>query len=291
MLIHQMDMLFPTTLADALAALGKRGAVPLAGATDIIPALRQGGIAPTILVNLKSIPDLAGVRRVRGGVRIGSLTKIGDLLLDPIIQADVPLIAEVARGFGSVQMRNLATIGGNICNAAPSADMAMPLLVLDARLGIRGKAGTREVGIAEFFLGMGKTAVRRGEVLTSITVPRLRARMGAAHEKLGIRQAMDLAFVAVAGLVELSSDGRKCRSARIALGAVASKPMRAGKAEAVLRGLAITDDLIAEAAGAAAGESRPISDLRASKEYRREMVEVLTRRVLHEAVRRAREGR
>jgi carbon-monoxide dehydrogenase medium subunit len=286
--MRQMDMLFPATLAEAAAALGKRGAIPLAGATDIIPAIRQGNIAPTTLVNLKSIPDLAGVRRVRGGIRIGAVTKIGDLLLDNFILTELPLMAEVARGFGSVQMRNLATIGGNICNAAPSADMALPLLVLDARLAVYSKDRTREIDIADFFLGMGKTAIRRGEILASITIPKPRGRTGAAHAKLGIRQAMDLAFVAVAGALQLSPDGRKCRSARIALGAVAPTPMRARKAEAILEGQPITDDLIAKAAAAAAAESRPITDLRASKEYRHEMVEVLTRRVLHEAVRRAR---
>ena len=316
----QMEMLYPTTLADALAMLGKRGAIPLAGATDVIPSIRKGEIAPKTLVNLKSIPDLAGVRRVRGGpstgsgsrpqaaqgsprakprggIRIGALTKIGELLDDDVILAELPLLAEVAGGFGSVQTRNLATIGGNICNAAPSADMALPLLVLDARLEVYGRGGVRAIEMADFFLGLGKTAVRRGEILTSITIPKPRARTtagrgtcatGAAHEKLGVRQAMDLAFVAVAGLVQLSPDGRKCRLARIALGAVAPTPMRARKAEAALEGAPLTDEVIAEAAAAAAAESRPISDLRASKEYRREMVEVLTRRALHEAVSRAR---
>ncbi len=284
-----MDMVFPTSLAQAAAALGKRGAVPLAGATDVIMAIRRGQMAPAVLVNLKSIPDLAGVRRVRSAVRIGALTKIADLLSDPIITADLPLIVEVARGFGSVQMRNLATIGGNICNAAPSADMALPLLVLDARLGVYAGGRRREIAIDEFFLGNGKCALRKGEILTSITIAKPGKRVGAAHEKLAIRQAMDLAFVAVAGLVRLSPDGRKCQSARIALGAVAPTPMRAAKAEAMLEGEAISDELISKAAAAASAESRPITDLRASKEYRKEMVEVLTRRVLQEAVSRARQ--
>jgi carbon-monoxide dehydrogenase medium subunit len=288
----QMEMLHPTSVADAVATLARRGAVALAGATDLIPSIRKREIAPRLLVNLKGIPGLSGIKRQRSEVRIGSLTTVSELLHSEIIQHDLPLLAEVAQQFASVQIRNLATIGGNLCNAAPSADLALPLLVLDARLVIRGTGRSREIAIADFFLGVNKTALRRGEILTAITVPRPRARTGTAHAKLGVRQAMDLAFVGVAAALQLAPGGRKCKSARIALGAVAPMPVRARKAEAVLEGAIITDEVIAQAAATAAAESRPISDLRASKGYRREMVEVLTRRVLREAIRRARkEGR
>jgi len=286
-----MEMLHPTTVRDAVAALAKRGALPLAGATDLIPSIRKREIAPKLLVNLKGIPGLSGIKRQRGKIRIGALTTVGELLRSEIIQHDLPLLAEVAHHFASVQIRNLATVGGNLCNAAPSADLALPLLALDARLVIRGAGRSREIAIADFFLGVNKTALRRGEILTAITVPRPRTRTGAAHAKLGVRQAMDLAFVGVAAAVQLTPTG-KCKAARIALGAVAPVPVRARKAEAVLEGAIITDELIAHAAAVAAAESRPISDLRASKQYRREMVEVLARRVLREAIRRARqEGR
>jgi len=282
-----MEMLHPTTVRDAVAALAKRGALPLAGATDLIPSIRKREIAPKLLVNLKGIPGLSGIKRQRGKIRIGALTTVGELLRSEIIQHDLPLLAEVAHHFASVQIRNLATVGGNLCNAAPSADLALPLLALEARLVIRGAGRSREIAIADFFLGVNKTALRRGEILTAITVPRPRTCTGAAHAKLGVRQAMDLAFVGVAAAVQLTPTG-KCKAARIALGAVAPIPMRARKAEAVLEGAIITDEVIAQAAATAAAESRPISDLRASKEYRREMVEVLTRRALREAVRRAR---
>jgi carbon-monoxide dehydrogenase medium subunit len=234
---------------------------------------------------------------------------VAELLRSEIIAAELPLLREVAYGFASVQIRNLATVGGNLCTASPSADLALPLLVLDAVLEAHGPRGAKDIDVADFFLGAGasppqpsgvtvarggssasaanRTALRRGEILTAITIPKLRAHTGAAHAKLGIRQAMDLAFVGVAAAVQLAPDGRKCRTARIALGSVAPIPMRARKAEALLEGQPLTDELIAEAAAAAAAESRPISDLRASKEYRRQMVEVLTRRALHEALRRA----
>jgi carbon-monoxide dehydrogenase medium subunit len=284
----QMEMLHPTTVADAVAALASRGAVALAGATDLIPSIRKREIVPRLLVNLKGIPGLSGIKRQRGAVRIGALTTVGEVLRSEIIRDDLPLLAEVAQHFASVQIRNLATVGGNLCNAAPSADLALPLLVLDARLHIRGLGRSRQLAIADFFLGVNKTALRRGEILTAITVPRPRARTGAAHAKLGVRQAMDLAFVGVAAALQLAPAG-KCRAARVALGAVAPIPMRAHKAEAVLEGAAITDEVIAQAAAVAAAESRPISDLRASKQYRREMVEVLARRALREARRRAQE--
>ncbi|MFB3882769.1 MAG: xanthine dehydrogenase family protein subunit M [Armatimonadota bacterium] len=284
----QFDMVFPASLSEASAALGKRGAVALAGATDLIPSIRKREIAPRLLVNLKAIPGLAGIERVRGGVRIGALTTVGELLHSDIIASDLPLLAEVARDFASVQIRNLATVGGNLCTAAPSADLALPLLALDARLHIRGPRRTRTIELASFFLGVNKTALRRGEILTAITVPPPRRRTGAAHAKLAIRQAMDLAFVGVAAAVQLAPDGRTCRAARIALGSVAPTPMRARKAEALLEGQPLTNELIAQAAAAAAAESRPITDLRASKEYRRQMVAVLARRVLREALRRAR---
>ncbi|HUU54131.1 MAG TPA: xanthine dehydrogenase family protein subunit M [Armatimonadota bacterium] len=282
------DMLQPATLDDALRALAKRGAVPLAGATDLIPAMLKGEAAPKILVNLKGISALDGIRRARGGVRIGALTRVADLLRDDLCAEHAPLLVDVAREFASPQIRSLATIGGNLCNAAPSADFALPLLVLDARVASAGPEGAREMPIEEFFRGVNKTALRRGEILTAIAIPKRRPRTGTAWAKLGVRRAMDLAFVGVAAAIQLAPNMEKCRSARIALGAVAPIPMRARKAEAVLEGKAITNELIEEAAAAAAAESRPITDLRASKEYRREMTEVLTRRAVREAIRQAR---
>ena len=286
--MRRPDMLQPSTLDDALTALTKRGTVPLAGATDLIPAMRTGEIAPRVLVNLKKIPALSGLTRRRGALRIGALTPVAGLLRDGLVAEGAPLLAEVARDFASPQIRSLATIGGNLCNGAPSADLALPLLVLDARVEIAGPEGAREMPIDEFFRGVNKTALRRGEILTAIVIPNRPVRSGAAHTKLGVRRAMDLTFVGAAASLQLAADKKKCRRVRIALGAVAPIPMRARKAEAVLEGKALANDLIAEAAAAAAAESRPVTDLRASKEYRREMTEVLVRRVLREALRRAR---
>jgi carbon-monoxide dehydrogenase medium subunit len=253
--------------------------------------VRQGEIAPRVLVNLKHVPGLGGVRRVRGAIRIGALTRVADLIRDEIILAELPLLAEVARGFGSVQIRNLATVGGNLCNAAPSADLAPPLLALDARAKIEGQGAPREIELTEFFRAANKTALRRGELLTAVFVPRLRAGAGTASAKLGGRRAMDLAVVSAAARVALAPNGVRCRTARIALGAVAPTPRRAFRAEAVLEGSEIDDEAIEEAAAAAAAETRPISDVRASATYRRQMTQVYVRRALIEALRRARKER
>ncbi len=285
----QPDIAQPRTIEDALHALSRRGALPLAGATDLIPAMRKGEIQPPLLVNLKSIPGLLGVRRTRAGISIGALTPVADLLDSDVIAKDLPLLAEVALGFASPQIRALATIGGNLCNAAPSADLALPLLVLGARLRIRGPGRSRQLDISDFFRGVNKTALRRGEVLTAIHLPRPPPHTRAPHAKLGVRRAMDLPIAAAAAALQLRPDGRTCAQAHIALGAVAPTPMRAPKAEVLLAGKPLTPSLIAEAAHTAAAQARPITDLRASAEYRRHAVQILARRALRGALRRARQ--
>jgi carbon-monoxide dehydrogenase medium subunit len=278
----------PETVKQAVALLrSRRGAMPLAGATDLIPAMRRGLAKPRLLVNLKRIADLRGAARAGASLRIGATTTVAELLHSPIVKTGWPVLAEVARDFGSPQTRNLATVGGNLCNATPSADLPLPLLVLEARIGITGPAGKREMPLAEFFRGVNKTALRAGELVTAILVPRPSARTGAACAKVVGRRAMDLAVAAAAAAVTLAPDGQTCRRARVALGAVAPAPMRSAKAEAMLEGRKLTPSLMREAAKLAAAEARPVSDLRATEAYRREMTEVLVRRVLAEAARRA----
>jgi len=282
------QMVEPTTIEEAVAVLkGNRGAMVLAGATDLIPAIRRGLAKPRLLVNLKRIPALAGIRRVRGGVRIGALTTISDLLRSPLLGQRWPALVEVARDFGSPQIRSMATIGGNLCSATPSADMPLPLLVLDARVQVLGPKGERELALPELFLDAGKTALRAGEILTGVTIPNPPARTGVAHVRLTVRRAMDVPMAAVAAAITLASDGRTCRRARISLGAVAPVPARATEAERALEGKALTRGVIAAAAAAAANEAEPISDLRASAEYRRDMIAVLARRAIERAYSRA----
>lgn len=288
MLLPRPHMVEPATVRDAVVALSEhRGAMVLAGATDLIPAMRCGAIRPRVLVNLKRIPNLAGVRRGRDGVSIGALTTIADLLRSRMLAREFPILAEVASDFGSPQIRAMATVGGNLCSAIPSADLPLPLLVLDAEIAVAGPPGDRDIPLSEFFLDLGKTALGRGQLVTAIRVPRPPRRFGAACMKLTGRKAMDVAIVSAAVSLSLALDRASCRSVRVALGAVGPTPVRARRAEAVLEGRCITRELITEAAEVAAAECTPISDLRASAEYRQEMVQVMVRRAALEALWRA----
>ena len=215
------------------------------------------------------------------------MTTIRTLETSAEVMERAPLLAQAAGKLGSVQVRNKATIGGNLCNAAPSAETAPALLALDAQAEIYGKQGLKTINLRDFFLGPGATILKEGEILVSVNIPlKSGNRQGAVYYKLANRKAMDIAFVGVAVLLELDQDDRISR-ARIALGAVAPTPVRAGSAEKVLEGKTGNGEAFLESAELAAKSCSPISDLRASAEYRRAMVNRLCRRGLFEAYGRA----
>ena len=199
-----------------------------------------------------------------------------------MVRAKYPVLAYAASTLASIQIRNLATVAGNICRASPSADMPPALLVLDAVVVLAGQAGERVVPLAEFFTGPGRTVRQPNEFLTEIRVPSPSPHSGAAYIKHSPRRAMDLAVVGVAAAATLQ-DGL-CRNVRIALGAVAATPRRAREAEAVLEGLEPSAARLAAVARVAATECSPISDVRGSADYRREMVRVNTERALQQAL-------
>jgi carbon-monoxide dehydrogenase medium subunit len=198
----------------------------------------------------------------------------------------VPLLAQAAAKLGSVQVRHRATIGGNLCNASPSADTASALLALDAQVEIFGKAGTRVIDLDKFFLGPGATVLGDGELLTRLKIPLTRNRQGSVYYKLSTRKAMDLAFVGVAVLLELGRDDEISKT-RIALGAVAPTPIRVPSAEKLLEGIRLSPEAARKSAELAARFCEPISDHRASAEYRREMVRELSQQGLLAAYRQA----
>jgi CO/xanthine dehydrogenase FAD-binding subunit len=198
----------------------------------------------------------------------------------------VPLLAQAAAKLGSVQIRHKATVGGNLCNASPSADMVPALLALDARAVLFGVRGRREVGLETFFLGPGATALTDGELLTHLEIPLTHKQCGSVYYKVSTRNAMDLAFVGVVVLLEVD-DGDRISKARIALGAVAPTPIRVPSAEKRLEGGALNLDVVKESAELAAQSCNPISDIRISAEYRREMVRELCERRLIESYRQA----
>ena len=217
------------------------------------------------------------------GWRIGALTTIRMLETSAAVRRMYPILTQAAAALGSVQVRNIATVGGNLCHAVPSADMAPPLLCLDAKVSLIGNNGKRSLALPDFFLGPRSTAIQPRELLSEISLPIIPSRWGGVYLKLGHRKAMDLAVVGVATLVVLDSLGR-CLDCRIALGAVSPTPERARRAEEVLRGEKVTEAMLDKAAETAMGECQPIDDVRATARYRRHMVQVLTRRGLSQAL-------
>jgi len=279
------NYLAPVTLDEALSRLAryKGKAKVIAGGTDLVPKLKRREIgAPAYVIDLKTIPGLDNIKYDVSGLSLGALVTIGAVETSAIIGEKFGILSQAARSMASPQVRNRGTIAGNICNAVPSADSAPALLTLGARLKLASRKGERIVSIEDFFTGPGQTALADDEILQEIQIPHPPPNSKGVYLKLTPRRAMDLAIVGVA-VVIIPQDG-VCQDIRIALGAVAPTPIRTGKAEAVLKGQKFDDALIEKAARAAAGQSRPIDDHRASAEYRRDMVEVLVKRAIKQAI-------
>jgi carbon-monoxide dehydrogenase medium subunit len=232
-------------------------------------------------VDLKAIGGLDCIDVQEDRVVIGALTTIRKIEVSDVIRAKLSLLAQAAGKLGSVQISNRATIGGNLCNAAPSAETAPALLCLESLMEITGPQSTRMVPLCDFFLGPGQTILQPGEVVTRVIVPLSRKASAGVYYKLSVRRAMDIVFMGVAVYLEVA--GMTVHKARIGLGAVAPTPLRARRAEALVEGRLFTPEAAWAAGAQAAAESSPITDLRASAQYRREMVEALTSRGLREA--------
>ena len=277
----------PATLAEAVSLLSQYDtAVAFAGGTDLLVEIKEKIRAPGYVVNIKRIPGLNHLNfDSENGLKFGALVTAREIETSPIIQEYYPGLYQAVRELGSIQVRNRATVAGNICRASPSADTPPPLIAAGATLRLFGPAGERELLLESFFTGPGKTLLRRDEIVTEISVPPPWPSSGQVYIKHGRRKAMELATVGVA--VNLALKGGVVRDVKIVLGAVAPTPIRVPAAEKVLQGQTPSDELINTAAEAAAETSRPISDVRSSAAYRREMVGVLTRRALSEAIIRA----
>jgi CO/xanthine dehydrogenase FAD-binding subunit len=286
--VRRFELVTPATLDDCLRALKGRGSDTkvLAGGTDLIAQLKVG------MVELATVIDLSGVAELRvldgdtqRGFRIGAAVTARTLEQDTRLRAALPSLSESGALVGSIQIRNLATLGGNVCNAAPSADMAPPLIALDAEAVIAGSGGRRKVPMASFFKGVRQTVLAPDDLLVEFAVPPTGPRSGGAYLRHTPRRELDIAVVGVASQVSLT-DG-VCRKARIALAAVAPVPVRATAAEQALEGQPLTPQAITRAADLAVEAARPITDQRGSAEFRRHLVRVLTRRTLTIALERA----
>lgn len=281
--MRDFDLIIPRDFAAALDALEGADAdvQPLAGGTDMIVNVRAQLVHPRALVALSELGELCEIRRDDGRVRIGAGVTVGHFLKHPLLKEQADIVRQSAAKFANPMIRNLATVGGNLASASPAADLAPPLLALGAQVELSSKQGTRVLPLEDFFVGPRKTARRADELITRLDWQTRAPHTGSAFYKLGLRQADAISIISVALLLE--RDGDRCRTARIALGAVAPRPMRAHRAEAVLVGQPITDATISEAARLASEECHPIDDLRGTATYRRRMVAVYVRRMLSQA--------
>jgi len=248
----------------------------IAGGTDVMVRVREGKMRPGALVSLTRIPELRGI--VHGDtIRIGALTRVAELLRDPEIERNVPVLALAARTLGSAQIRNLATVGGNLCNASPCADLAPPLLVFDASVVILSPAGEREVPLADFFVAPGEARIGADEIVSEVRFARPAPGTRATFIKKS-RVKMDISIASVA--VRLDLDGSRCALARVAAGSLAPRPMRLPQVEALLEGEPLAPAVLDEVRRVAAEAVQPISDVRSTAVYRRHLAGVLARRAV-----------
>lgn len=287
--MKRFDYLAPTSLKEAVEILAENPETsPLAGGTDLLVQIKERHRPVSAVMSLKRVQEVLELSN-NGMLTIGSAVKVGRIAGDPWIQQNFMALAAGAGLIGSVQIQNMATVGGNICNASPSADTAPPLLVLDAQLLIASMQGERTLPLSDFFLGPGQTALQPGELLEAILLPHPKTHSGSFYYRHTPRARMDIAVVGVAAMLGLDEEGR-IAEARVALGAVAPTPVRAPDAEALLIGETPCEELFAHAASAAVAAARPIDDLRASADYRRHLVKIFTQRALRQAFVRAKEN-
>jgi carbon-monoxide dehydrogenase medium subunit len=289
--VRPFDYYAPQTLDEAVALLHelRDGARPVAGGTDIVVQMKEGRTKfpyPQIIVSLDRIGELKGIEfSEKDGLRIGAATTMADIAASPVVRERYQALAEGAGVVGSWQTMNMGTVGGNVCNAAPSADTAPPLLVFEAQAVIVGSTGRRTMPLSDFFRGPGHTALQPGELLAELRLPAPPRGTSSAYQRHTPRKQMDIAVVGVG--VALTIAGGKISRARVALGAVAPTPFRATSAEAALEGQAPAEDTFAKAAETAAAAAKPIGDVRGSAEFRRHLVKVMTARMLAKAVERS----
>jgi len=257
-------------------------AMILSGGTDILTKMKNGVIAPKTLISLKKVPGLKKIEYVKGkGLVIGGASTHNDLIFSEVLNRMYNSVSNAAQTMAANQVRHAGTVAGNIVSAVPSADLPPILIVLGATATLVGVGGTRSLPLEEVFVGPGKTVLTRDEVMTEIVIPD-QAMTGSAYFKYALRKAGALATVGVAAAVEM--DGAAIKDIRVAFGAVAPVPMRAPKVEAFLKGKEATDVNLAEAAAIAHDECKPITDHRASEEYRRDLVGTFTKRAIKKAI-------
>ncbi|MCX8118034.1 MAG: xanthine dehydrogenase family protein subunit M [Desulfobacterota bacterium] len=286
MRLRPFEFFHPLSLQEGLDLLDRYGeeAQPIAGGTDLIVQMKQRLIRPPRLVNLLSLSELRKIEKTDQGLRIGALTRHAEIEGSALVREGWSLLARSCHKVGSPQIRHLGTVGGNLCNASPAADTAPALLVLGAEVSLSSKKGERRIPLEAFFKGPGQTVLREGELLKEVIVPGPPEGSRFSYLKLGRRKSMDLALVSVAVLLTLGGGDQRFEKVRIGLGSVGPTPIRAREAEKVIEGGPVKEEAIREAAEVASRHCEPITDIRASAEYRREMVKVLVARAIQDCL-------
>jgi len=285
-LLNEFEYFEPKTVSDAIALLAKnRGKAKLiAGGTDLLVEMKNGKIKPKCLVSIMKISNLNYIVTDKNKTRIGAGTTFQEIEESKLIRDRYPSFIEAVRSMGTAQVRCMATLSGNICNASPAAEAPVALLSLSAKVKISGIRGDRVVPLEEFFVGPGKTALLPDELLTEVQIPSPPKMAGCAFLKIS-RVVADVSKVNAAAMIERAGD--KLKSCKIALGAVSPTPIRAKKAEEILKGKKFDEETIKAAARVASEEIKPITDIRSTAEYRKEVSRVLVEKVLRRAWERA----
>ena len=252
------------------------GARYIAGGTDLMVKIKNRTIKPRTMISLRSVSGLSGIE-IGDKVRIGAMTTITDLIEHPELGGIFPVLVQAAKRLGSPQIRNVGTVGGNLCNCSPCADTALALLLLDAGVILRNPRGSREIALEEFFIGPGESCLTGAELMTEILLEKPASHVRAIFMKKG-RVKMDLAVASVGILLEM--DGDVCKKARLAAGSVAPVPLRLKKIEELFANTVISKEIIQEAQEIAMNSISPITDIRSTAEYRREIVGVYVKRAL-----------
>jgi CO/xanthine dehydrogenase FAD-binding subunit len=267
----------------AVALLGEHGAKAkiLAGGTDLLVELKHALHNPEIIVDISRLRELKQIAVADDGLHIGAGVTSAEIMSSPVIRAMFPALVAAAHSIGAMQTRNLGTLGGNLVTCVPSMDSGPALIALEASVSVAGASGQRRMPLADLFVGPRKTSLKPGELLVDIIVPKENLGKPTAFEKFGLRKGQALALVNIGASFWVERD--KFVAPRIALGAVAPTVIRAPKAEAFLDGRKISAEAMAEAGRIAATEAKPISDFRASTDYRRDLVVVLVKRALANA--------
>jgi carbon-monoxide dehydrogenase medium subunit len=280
--MKRFDYIRPGNMEDAIAALQAHDDPNLlAGGTDLLIGMKSDALKPKCLIDLKGIPDIDGIEYDRG-FKLGALTTVRDIEVSALIREKIPALSDAAGTLGSIQIRNRATIGGNLCHGSPAADMAAILLAMNCEVKIATANGAKTIGLDQFFIAPNRTVLKRNEILSQIIIPKEIEQFKGIYLKHGPRKAMDIGIVNIAILLDADVSSGLCNQIMIALGAVAPRPIRARNAEALLNGNELNPEVIQKAAAAASNETDPITDFRASAGYRKELVKNLVAKGIHQ---------